>query len=459
VLTRGATRRSGDRQGQGHGRSRTTSRMIFRRSALPGRVAAVMAAVTVFVGVGAVGTAGMADLGGASASASTSGGGGSSGSGSSGQATGSSVTIGMIIDAGGSGGIGTGPLVEQGAKAAVDYVNSDLGGLEGHKVTLYLCENQNTPAGGQACANDMVQHGVVAVIEPFTGQGQTEVPTIVGSGIPYVTISGASTAELTSPGAFDLEGGFPAYLGAIALSAKHHGIKKMAFLVENVPSAIQGAQVFGGIVFKAAGVGFTTVPVNPGTADISPQLQSAVSSGADAVGVVGDVTLCTSFLQAWNTLGLHMPKYVLSTCQDPSILDSSTLDKALAGSYITTTASSSKSENAEYAAIMKKYDSKASPNPNVSSNQADGVGPVLALQSIMQGSSQPVTAAGIKTQIQTAKNVPIPLSGGLTFTCNGTAIPLLKNICSSSAAIGVIQAGKSGKITNVTVYNPTPLFG
>jgi branched-chain amino acid transport system substrate-binding protein len=187
-------------------------------------------------------------------------------------------------------------------------------------------------------------------------------------------------------------------------------------------------------------------------------MQSAVSGGAQAVGMVGDVTLCSSFLQAYNTLGLKLPRYVLSTCQDPSILNSATLDKALAGSYITTTTQASKSDLATYGAIIKKYDSKANPNPNISSNQADGVSPVLALAAIMKGSTQPVTAAGIKSQTETAKNVVIPLSGGLTFTCNGTAIPLLKSVCSSSAAIGVIQAGKAGKVTGIKVYNPTPLF-
>ena len=192
-------------------------------------------------------------------------------------ATQSAVTIGIITDGGGGSAIGTSALVEQGAKAAVSYINKYAGGLDGHKVTLYVCENQSTPAGGQTCANDMVQKGVVAVVEPFTGQGQTEVPTIVAAGIPYITISGASTAELTTPGAFAIEGGFPAYLGAMALSAKAHNLKKVTFLVENVPAAIQGAQVLGALVFKAAGIGFDVVPVNEGTADISPQMQSAVS--------------------------------------------------------------------------------------------------------------------------------------------------------------------------------------
>ena len=60
--------------------------------------------------------------------------------------------------------------------------------------------------------------------------------------------------------------------------------------------------------------------------------------------MVGDVTLCSSFLQAYNTLALKLPRYVLSTCQDPSILNSATLDKALAGSYITTTTQASKAD-------------------------------------------------------------------------------------------------------------------
>ena len=373
-------------------------------------------------------------------------------------ATGTPVTIGVITDGGGSSAVGTSALVEQGAQAATKYLNADLGGLEGHKVNLYVCENQSTPAGGQTCANDMVQKGVVAVVEPFTGQGQTEVPTIVGAGIPYITISGASTAELSSPGAYALEGGFPAYLGAMALSAKAHDLKKVAFVVENVPAAIQGAQVLGSLVYKAAGVGFDVVPVNPGTADISPQLQSAVAGGADAVGMVGDVTLCSSFLKGYETLGLKLPRYVLSTCQDPSIEKSSTLDKALAGSYITTSTKTSKADDAEYASIIHKFLPKVSTNPNVSSNQADGVTPVLALANIMKSSTEPVTAAGIKQALATDKNVVIPLSGGLTFTCNGTAIPLLKSVCSSAAAIGVIQAGKSGNVTAVKVYNPTKLF-
>jgi branched-chain amino acid transport system substrate-binding protein len=176
------------------------------------------------------------------------------------------------------------------------------------------------------------------------------------------------------------------------------------------------------------------------------------------VGNVGDITFCSSFRKAYTTLGLHLPRYVLGTCQDASILNSPSLDKALAGSYEAVVSRYSKADLAEYATIIKKYDPKASPNPNISTNQAAAVVPVLALYNAMKGSAEPITAAGIKQRLATATNVSLPFSGGLTFTCNGAAIPLLKDICSANAALGIVQPGKAGTVTHITVYNPTPLF-
>jgi branched-chain amino acid transport system substrate-binding protein len=149
---------------------------------------------------------------------------------------------------------------------------------------------------------------------------------------------------------------------------------------------------------------------------------------------------------------------VFPTCQDPSIEQSVTLDKALAGSYVPTTTMLSKADQKEYAAIVKAFLPRVSTNADVSSNQADGASSVLALANVMKASTQPVTAAGIKQAIASDKNVTIPLSGGLTFTCNGTAIPQLTSVCSSWAAIGTIHPGKLGTVTNVKVYKSTPLF-
>jgi branched-chain amino acid transport system substrate-binding protein len=55
-----------------------------------------------------------------------------------------------------------------------------------------------------------------------------------------------------------------------------------------------------------------------------------------------------------------------------------------------------------------------------------------------------------------AKNVVLPFSDGITFTCDGTAIPLLKSVCSAATSLGVVGNGVSVK--DVKTYNPTPLF-
>ena len=418
---------------------------------------AITGAITVGLVTGVLGSAGLAPGVGVAAAKTTSHK-GSSHKITVHKATGSAVTIGLISDAGGSGGAGTGRLVEEGAQAATKYWNADLGGLEGHKVSLFVCEDQSTAAGGQSCASAMVKHEVVAVVAPFTVEGSTEVPTIVGAGIPYIVVTGVSTAELTTSGAYALEAGFPAYFGAMAMSAKEHGYKNVALLVDNTPASLQSVQTLGGIVYKAAGIDLQIVPVSPGTADVTSQLQTAVSGGADAVGVIGDLALCTAFLKGYEAKSLTLPRYVFPTCQDPSIEQSVTLDKALAGSYVPTTTMLSKADQKEYAAIVKAFLPRVSTNADVSSNQADGASSVLALANVMKASTQPVTAAGIKQAIASDKNVTIPLSGGLTFTCNGTAIPQLTSVCSSWAAIGTIHPGKLGTVTNVKVYKSTPLF-
>ena len=42
--------------------------------------------------------------------------------------------------------------------------------------------------------------------------------------------------------------------------------------------------------------------------------------------------------------------------------------------------------------------------------------------------------------MQAAADVPLFLGGGETFTCDGTAIPLLANVCSAGFQIGTLTA-------------------
>lgn len=371
-------------------------------------------------------------------------------------ATGDPVKIGLITE-GGAEAIGSqSALTEQGANIAIDYVNDYLGGIGGRPVELVHCGNQATPAGAQDCANQMVEQGVVAVTLPFTGFGAATAPIITGAGIPYVTGSGNSAEEFTAPNAFALTGGFPGNLGAIAAHAAEQEYKKLAMIVIDVPSASQAAQQLGGLVFGNAGVDYETIAAAPGSPDLTPQVQAAVDGGAEALAVTGDVTFCTSFLQAYQTLGLSLPKYVIGPCVDPTVIES--LGSVLAGSYLATPVSDVGDDADLYAAMVATYapDEDIDPNPIISTGIAAGVGAVLNFVRGLDGLTGDVTPATVLAKLDAAADVPLFLGNGQTYTCDGTAIPMLPNICSASFQVGVLD--EEGKVTDMTAVDPSPLF-
>src|SRR3546814_10526703 len=130
----------------------------------------------------------------------------------------------------------------------------------------------------------------------------------------------------------------------------------------------------------------------PGTPDLTPQLQAAVDSGADAIGLTGDVTSCTSFLQAYQTLGLDIPKYMIATCVDATVLES--LGEVIAGSFLATTSDGDSADAGTYAAMIEKYapDEDIDPDPIVSAGVGAGVGAVLNVVRAMEGLTGDVTA-------------------------------------------------------------------
>ena len=75
--------------------------------------------------------------------------------------SGSPVTVGVIYTA--NNQAGNAPGIQTGANAAADYVNSQLGGINGHPVKALACNGMNAPESDTACATKFVSSGVVNV--------------------------------------------------------------------------------------------------------------------------------------------------------------------------------------------------------------------------------------------------------------------------------------------------------
>jgi branched-chain amino acid transport system substrate-binding protein len=352
-------------------------------------------------------------------------------------ATGSVVKIGLINPEGGSAI--SQPEDREAAQATADYVNANLGGMAGgHKIQLVVCKQQEDVATATACANQMVQDKVAAVVVTTTGQGQAMVPIITKAGIPYTTVSGASTAELTSPNAYSWTGGFPGTLITMAKYSASKGYKNVTAYVTDSPAAIEGAKALGIPSFKAAGITLKVVGIPLGAPDATSEVSAGLGSKPQAAVVIGDSTVCTSVLQAMQTLQPSIDKEIIQPCMDPSTIKA--VGSGLDGAQLFTQSDTVSGKSASYQLylqVMTKY----APGVATQGYAITGYQGLLGLVYATKGLTGAVTPASVNAAIKSATNVPLPAGDGLTFTCNGKAIPGLTAVCSSDGLVETVQNG------------------
>ncbi|MCK9903319.1 ABC transporter substrate-binding protein [Parafrankia colletiae] len=98
-------------------------------------------------------------------------------------ATGTPVRVGFFSP---ESGVNALPGAVTGMKAAVAYVNGDLGGIGGHPIEVVSCPIDGTPETTISCANQFVQDGVVAAFDGFNYSSSAGIDTLVSAKIPLV---------------------------------------------------------------------------------------------------------------------------------------------------------------------------------------------------------------------------------------------------------------------------------
>jgi branched-chain amino acid transport system substrate-binding protein len=351
------------------------------------------------------------------------------------KASGTPVKVGLINNEGSSASAA--PNVGDAAVAAAQYANDELGGIAGHPIQITRCAEEEDTASATACANEMVQDNVAVTVIGGVGTGDVIVPILAKAGIPYVTVTGTSTAELTSPDAFSWSGGYEATLAGAAAYAKQQGYKKVTAFVVSVPSAIQGAKALGVPAFKADGVTLTIEPVPAGVPDATAQVTAGLAGSPSAAMTIVDQTTCTSVLKALNVVNPTLPVLSITSCLTDSTVQA--LGSAMNGVKIFGSSSpqSTDPEGQLYRYVMAKY----APSVSVAGYTVVGYQSMLGLVRAVAGLKGTPTPASITAAIKAARNVPLPAGGGLAFTCNGKALASLPSVCSLGEVMVTVQNG------------------
>lgn len=219
---------------------------------------------------------------------------GSSSSSSSGTATGTPVAS-TSSSAGGGSTIPIGTLIPltgtglnfadylAGAKAAVQSINAS-GGINGHKINLIECDDQNNPNQAVVCARNMVSAHVVAVAGGVSLFGAQEAQILKSANIPWIGALPITAPETTLTNEYPIESGNLGNYGTTGTFAKKAGQTSLAgFVLEGAlgtaaAQALQQGAKVAGLPYK----GTITVPID--ATDYAPYVQKLQALHADAIG-------------------------------------------------------------------------------------------------------------------------------------------------------------------------------
>ncbi len=277
------------------------------------------------------------------------------------------VQIGWINQQGGQQVIGA--LATAGAQLAVKYVNSALGGVDGHPVVLKSCYIASTEQEGTTCGQELraaksvsvIDEGAVAIgIQPFYSTVGGAKPVIVGVAVTPV--------DSVQKNATILFGDVTHVLGPFGTYAKQVLHAKTAALVyPNIAGITQGAAAIKAGL-EAAGVTVKAVGYDPTTTDLIGPLTSAGASSADMVIPYSSAQGCVGLAKGLIQLGITDVKKIVSA---PLCLNS-TVASGLGGDFPKWTyaiASSLYGDPTDpgvavYAKVAKQYgDASGAPDP------------------------------------------------------------------------------------------------
>jgi branched-chain amino acid transport system substrate-binding protein len=259
------------------------------------------------------------------------------------KAAGEPIVVGLQNHEGDPGG--SFPEYRIAAEAAVQYVNNELGGVggdiqagkPGRPIKLEVCSMAINPADSQKCANELVAKKPFVVYSTinffgnhFATYNAAKVPVIVGTPI--------SPLDFTTPNSYAIGGGggcLGVHTGLIEFATKDLKGTKVAVPWANTPPGVfcyhdlekKPLNVLNGTTSATGNTAALTkpnlthigVPILPGQADITPQIQQVLDFKPDVIVFSAQGADCWSLVSTLGKLGwtpAKIPLVLSGACTD-----------------------------------------------------------------------------------------------------------------------------------------------
>jgi branched-chain amino acid transport system substrate-binding protein len=212
------------------------------------------------------------------------------------------------------------PDYASGTRAAISYINDQLGGVEGHPIDLATCKTAGTPESSQNCAQQLVAKKPLFILGGTDFNFASVSPVFRGAGLPVIGGAPLVGPDYVAKDAYFFEPGTPPTLANMAIFAVQvlHA-KKVAVIVDN-PSVASGLPAVYGPL-DAAGVKHIAVEASGDSPDFSGPFSALKANDQDAIiALLGGAPGCIKFAQAQEAQQNHTPTVSLGTCRAPDVL-------------------------------------------------------------------------------------------------------------------------------------------
>jgi branched-chain amino acid transport system substrate-binding protein len=325
---------------------------------------------------------------------------------------------------------GSFPEVRLGAAAAVDYINAELGGVDGRPIELVTCKTQGTPESTQTCANRLVESDPVLVLVGEDFQMGSAYPIFEQAGLPVAGLLPVTPADFTSTIAHFFSGGSIASMLAIdKFVAEELEAERVAIIYQDDAAGTAALPLVTGPL-DALGVQHSATGEKADAADFTPAVVAATDGDPDALVVLLGPQGCVGVMKARQSLGLELPIVTTGACYAEDVLAS--VGDAAHNTYFTGGADLDRPEDNPDVAIYREKLEQYASGTDYRGLATAGFSTVMTTYEVLAGlGPDAMDPASIAQALRDTQDGHLFL--GDTWTCGTMAI--FPAICSTGVTI------------------------
>ena len=207
-------------------------------------------------------------------------------------------------------------------EAWADYVNSELGGINGRPLEVISCDDEGDPGKTTACVQDLIDEGVVAFVNNSSLVfGANALPVMEAEGIPNIGGWPISPPEYSSALNFPTAPGASGSYPSLAAFLASEGAESLALVYTDTPSGHGVADQIGALWADLTGGEFTGVSFDPTAADFAPTLTRVNDADPDGVILAVGEGAAGRMFQAAAIVGLDARIAATSTAATQAVFE------------------------------------------------------------------------------------------------------------------------------------------